>query len=426
MCDYGYNIHIGENFYANHGLLILDAARVEIGDNVYIAPNCNIYTASHPLNIEERNKGLEYAYPVKIGNNVWIGGNVTILPGVTIGDNTTIGAGSVVTKDIPANVVAYGNPCRVAKKIWNVDGKDKFVKWTKNKWTYEGDRKMQDLTLILEGGALRGVYTAGVLDVLLKHNIEANYVLGVSAGALNGMNYISKQPKRSMQINIDYCDNPRYIGYKALRKEGGIIGYDYLFNEISVRENIFDYDTFASSKQKFISVVTNCEKAETEYIEKSECGNDIYKVVQASSSMPLCSKMVKIGENHYLDGAVTMAIPVDWAIKQGHKNILVVLTRDREYRKPEVSNTMKRVYKRVYKKYPKLIDKLCTMPERYNKLKVHINELEKQGRIIVVAPKKQVTVSRLEKDKEKLRALYRDGRNDMEEKLEKELQFWRC
>ena len=88
-----------------------------IGDNVYIAPNCNIYTASHPLNSEERNKGLEYAYPVKIGNNVWIGGNVTILPGVIIGDNTTIGVGSVVTKDIPANVVAYGNPCRVAKKI---------------------------------------------------------------------------------------------------------------------------------------------------------------------------------------------------------------------------------------------------------------------------------------------------------------------
>jgi len=117
ICDYGYNIHIGENFYANHGLLILDAGRVGIGDNVYIAPNCNIYTASHPIDIEERNKGLEYANPVKIGNNVWIGGNVTILPGVTIGDNTTIGAGSVVTKDIPSNVVAYGNPCRVAKKI---------------------------------------------------------------------------------------------------------------------------------------------------------------------------------------------------------------------------------------------------------------------------------------------------------------------
>ena len=117
VCDYGYNITIGDNFYANHHLIILDATKVSIGDNVFIGPNCGIYTAHHPINVLERNKGLEYANPVKIGNNVWVGGNVTILPGVTIGDNCTIGAGSVVTKDIPANSIAYGNPCKVAKKI---------------------------------------------------------------------------------------------------------------------------------------------------------------------------------------------------------------------------------------------------------------------------------------------------------------------
>ena len=117
MCDYGYNIEIGDNFYANHNLIILDAAKVIIGDNVFIAPNCSIYTAHHPIDIVERNKGLEYANPVKIGNNVWIGGGVTILPGVSIGNNCTIGAGSVVTKSIPDNSIAYGNPCRVAKKI---------------------------------------------------------------------------------------------------------------------------------------------------------------------------------------------------------------------------------------------------------------------------------------------------------------------
>lgn len=114
-CDYGYNIEVGENFYSNHNLIILDGAKVEIGDNVFIAPNCCITTAGHPLNVEERNKGLEYAYPIKIGNNVWIGAGVNILPGVTIGDNVTIGAGSVVNKDIPSNVVAVGNPCRVIK-----------------------------------------------------------------------------------------------------------------------------------------------------------------------------------------------------------------------------------------------------------------------------------------------------------------------
>lgn len=282
---------------------------------------------------------------------------------------------------------------------------------------------MNDLTLILEGGALRGIYTAGVLDVLMKYNIEANCVLGVSAGALNGMNYISKQAKRSMQINIEYCDNPRYIGYKALRKEKGLIGYDYLFNEISTKENPFDLETFKSSKQKFISVVTNCEKGTTEYVEKAECIDNIYKVVQASSSMPLCSRMVKIGNNHYLDGAVTMSIPVDWAIKEGHKNILVVLTRDREYRKPPVSNTMKKMYKGIYHKYPKLVEKLCTMPDRYNELKVHINELEKQGRVIVIAPKKPVNVARLEKDKQKLQQLYKDGLRDMEENIDRIINY---
>lgn len=116
-CDYGYNIEIGENFYSNHNLIILDGAKVTIGDNVFIAPNCGIYTAGHPLDIKQRVEGLEYAYPITIGNNVWIGANVTILPGVTIGDNVTIGAGSTVTKDIPNNVLAFGNPAKIIKDI---------------------------------------------------------------------------------------------------------------------------------------------------------------------------------------------------------------------------------------------------------------------------------------------------------------------
>ena len=116
-CDYGYNISVGENFYMNHNGVILDGAKVEFGDNVFIGPNCSFFTAGHPIEIEKRNEGLEYAKPIKIGNNVWFGGNVVVLPGITIGNNVTIGAGSVVTKDIPDNVVAYGNPCKIARKI---------------------------------------------------------------------------------------------------------------------------------------------------------------------------------------------------------------------------------------------------------------------------------------------------------------------
>ncbi len=116
-CDYGYNIILGDNFYSNHNLVILDCAEVKFGDNVFIGPNCGFYTAGHAEDVKQRNKGLEYAYPITVGNNVWLGGNVVVLPGVTIGDNSIIGAGSVVTKDIPANVIAIGNPCKVIRPV---------------------------------------------------------------------------------------------------------------------------------------------------------------------------------------------------------------------------------------------------------------------------------------------------------------------
>lgn len=120
-CDYGYNIHIGENFYTNTNCVILDAAKVSFGDNVFIAPFCGFFTAGHPLDVGQRNKGLEYAYPITVGDNVWIGGHVSVMPGVTIGSNTVIGSGSVVTKDIPSGVLAYGNPCRVVREITEED-----------------------------------------------------------------------------------------------------------------------------------------------------------------------------------------------------------------------------------------------------------------------------------------------------------------
>ena len=116
-CDYGYNVHLGENFFANHNCTMLDCAPIRFGNNVLVGPNCAFYTAGHPINISERAAGLEYAKPITVGNNVWIGGSVTVLAGVTIGDNVIIGAGSVVTRDIPSGVVAMGNPCKVYRKL---------------------------------------------------------------------------------------------------------------------------------------------------------------------------------------------------------------------------------------------------------------------------------------------------------------------
>lgn len=126
-CDYGYNIEIGENFYTNHHCVILDAAKVTFGDCVLIAPHCGFYTAGHPLDAERRNRGLEYAYPITVGNHVWIGGGVQVLPGVTIGDNTVVGAGSVVVKDLPGGVLAVGNPCKAVRKITEEE-KRKYMK----------------------------------------------------------------------------------------------------------------------------------------------------------------------------------------------------------------------------------------------------------------------------------------------------------
>ncbi len=125
-CDYGWNIEVGENFYANYGLTILDVGKVTFGDNVMLAPNVSVYAAGHPVHPASRNSGYEYGAPVTVGNNVWIGGSAVILPGVTVGDNAVIGAGSVVTKDVPANVIAVGNPCRVIREITDADRKFYF------------------------------------------------------------------------------------------------------------------------------------------------------------------------------------------------------------------------------------------------------------------------------------------------------------
>lgn len=273
---------------------------------------------------------------------------------------------------------------------------------------------MVKAALVLEGGALRGIYTSGVLDSLLKNNIEFECIAGVSAGALNGMNYVSKQIGRSAKINLEYCDNPRYIGRKAVIRNKGIIGYDYLFGDISKKEIPFDYEAFENTNQRFVIVATNCKKAETEFLEKSNC-KDLYKAAQASSSMPLASAMVKFNGNEYLDGAVTTSIPVHWALEQGYEKVVVVLTRDENYRKPLISDRMKKIYKLAYRKYPKLIEKLNTMPERYNTLQEQIKKLQDDKKIFVIRPKREVNVSRLEKDKEKLKKLYNEGIEETDE-----------
>lgn len=272
------------------------------------------------------------------------------------------------------------------------------------------NKKKRKVAIVLEGGALRGIYSAGVLDALLESDIDVQCLIGVSAGALNGMNYISNQKGRSAKINIEYCNDPQYIGRKAIARSKGIIGFDYLFEDISKKLIPFDEKTFTESKKRFIAVATNCATGEAEYFEKDDyTKEEYYKIVQASSSMPLASAVVKIGQEEYLDGAVADSVPVKWAIEQGYEKIIVILTRDQAFRKKLISNRTKQLYRVAFKKYPKLMKKLYTMPERYNKLREEMDKLQKEGKIYIIRPEKKVTVARLEKDKEKLKALYEEG-----------------
>lgn len=275
---------------------------------------------------------------------------------------------------------------------------------------------MKKSAIVLEGGAMRGVYTSAVLDVLMENNIDVDCLVGVSAGALNGMNYISKQKGRSKKINIDFCDNSKYIGIKAIKKNHGIVGFDYLFGEISNKLIPFDFKTFNESEKRFVVGATNCRTGKTEFFEKKE-SEDILKIAQASSSMPLASDFVKIKEDNYLDGAIECNIPIQWALDEGYEKIIVILTRDINYKKEPISKGVKKIYEVKYKKYPNLIKTLNDKSEKYNELQKKINELEKQGKICVVRPTKPITISRLEKNKEKLEELYEEGIKDANNKL---------
>ena len=269
--------------------------------------------------------------------------------------------------------------------------------------------------LVLEGGAMRSLYTSGVLDVFMNNNIDIDCTVGVSAGALVGSNYVSNQKGRTANININYCKDSKYIGVGAIKNNKGLIGFDYLFGEIA-KDNPFDEKEFFSTKKRFVTGVTNCITGKTEYFDKDL--KNTYKLLQASSSMPLVSKIVEINGKPYLDGAIDCNVPIDWALDQGFEKIVVVLTRNKEYRKQPLSNKMKKMYNFVYKKYPNLLKTMYDRPNKYNETYDEIEKLERENRIFVFRPKNNVDISRLERDQDKLRDLYEEGIDEAEKQLE--------
>lgn len=281
---------------------------------------------------------------------------------------------------------------------------------------------IKNSALILEGGALRSFFTCGVLDVLMENDIYFPTVCGVSAGSLCAISYISKQIGRTAKVNLDFVNDKRYLSIHSLIHDKMLFNFDFLFGEISHSLIPLDYDTFFANEQNLVAFTTDCKTGRSVTFEKSK-GDDILLACRASSSMPIVSKIVEIEGEEYLDGGLSMPIPYQWALDKGYDKVVLILTRDINYRKSPISGIAKRVYSRTYKNYPDLLKSIFDIPERYNLLAKEIIGLEKQGKIFVIRPEEPVKVKRTEKDTEKLRELYNIGRSIGEKQLDSLIKY---
>lgn len=267
--------------------------------------------------------------------------------------------------------------------------------------------------LVLEGGAMRGMYTAGVLDELLETNIKVDTIIGVSAGALFGVNYVSKQKGRSLRYNKKYAKDKRYMSLSSLIKTGNLVNTEFAYHELPTKLDIFDEETYSKSKINFYAVVTNIKTGEAEYKKIINATIQVDEL-RASGSMPYVSKPVKINDNYYLDGALADSIPVLKAKEMGFDKIIVVLTKPSNYRKKKRPAWIPKLF---YKKYPKLVDAINNRYKMYNETLDTIEELESKKEIFVLRPSKDLGISRVEKDESKLQAMYDLGTKDFKDNL---------
>ena len=265
--------------------------------------------------------------------------------------------------------------------------------------------------LLLEGGAMRGLYTAGVMDVLLKHHIEFDEVMGVSAGALFGMNYKSKQIGRVLRYNKKYITNKEYMGVYSLLTTGNIMNKDFCFNKLVNELDPVDFETYNKSKENFYAVVTNMESGQAEYILMDDLKNpDQLEYLRASGSMPFVSKPICVQGNQYLDGGIADSIPIEKMMSMGCDKIVLVLTRPENYRKTKTNTLVPRLF---YHQYPNLVDTINNRYIAYNQQLDLIEQLEQEGKIFVIRPSRLVKMKRVEKDPDKLQEMYDLGVSDM-------------
>ena len=269
---------------------------------------------------------------------------------------------------------------------------------------------MKKVALVLAGGGLRGLYTAGVLDILMEKKIKVDCIIGVSAGALFGINYLSKQPGRVIRYNKKYCKDKNYMGLHCLIKTGNIMNKDFCFNKLVNELDPFDFETFSKSKVKFYATVTNVKTGKAEYIPISNLKDEIeMEYLRATGSMPLVSKLVEVNGEKYLDGAVADSIPVLKAMDMGYDKIIVVETRVANYRMPH----KKRPYAKLwYRKYPNFLNAFINRDKMYNATLDIIDKFEKEKKIYVLKPSKYIKISRIEKNPDIMDLQYNLGRED--------------
>ena len=268
----------------------------------------------------------------------------------------------------------------------------------------------ENTTLILEGGAMRGLFTSGVLDVFMENDLYFPQVAGVSAGALNGVNYVSHQPGRSRAVNLDYVNDPRYMGASHLIKDFSYFNFDFLLGEVSETLNPLDTATLYGCDQKLWAVATDCRTGGPVYFEKNQPGINFMDAVRASASLPLMGHMVRVGRDVCLDGGVANPVPLPEELPFPTGKTVLVLTRQAGFRKGPQPYVVRRLYRRRYGAHPQLLEACLSGPERYNRRMDEIDRRQAAGEIFVIRPEEPVTVSRAERSVEKLDALYRRGR----------------
>lgn len=272
--------------------------------------------------------------------------------------------------------------------------------------------------LVLEGGGMRGIYTVGVLDTLLNYNYLADYLIGVSAGASNGVSYISGQKDRAKRTIINYIGDKRYLSISNYIKTGSLFGMDFLFKEIPEKLEIFDHDAFFRCKCDYRVGVTNVETGKEEYYGKEALVKEDKNILlQASASIPMAAPIVNYKGKKYLDGGTADPIPIKKAFEDGCDKVIVVLTRDRNYKKKPTP--AKPIYSFVFRKYPKMVELLKMRHQIYNDTFDFIKEMEREGKAFVIAPDKPIEIERFEKDKNRLLKIYSNAVRDTEKFWEK-------